>query len=197
MAVSCYDEGLSIPTEHAQQMSLRTQEIIAMESGVTNTVDPMAGSYYVEALTDELEARAQHWLDEIERRGGMIACVEDGFIEQLIADDAYQMELEIQSGSRAVVAVNYHAGEGVPRSVPVFRVEPAVEAEQIQRLTVIKERRDNGAVQSALSRVREAVGRSDNVMPSVMEAVETEASLGEIMGAIKDIVGEHRPAPIY
>ena len=197
MAVSCYDEGLSIPTEHAQQMSLRTQEIIAMESGVSNTVDPIAGSYYVESLTDELESRVWSWIEEIDQRGGMIACVEDGHIERLLAEDAHQMEVAIQSGEKPVVGVNYHSGEGIERPIEVFRVDASVEEQQIRRLREIKAHRDNAAVDSALERVRSAAASSDNVMPPIMDAVEVEASLGEIMGALKDVLGEHRPAPIY
>jgi methylmalonyl-CoA mutase N-terminal domain/subunit len=197
MAVSCYDEGFSIPSEHAQQMSLRTQEIIALESGVTNTVDPIAGSYYVESLTDELESRARDWLAEIDRRGGMIACVEDGYIEQLISDDAYELERRTRSGERAVVGVNYRAGAGATREVDVFRVDASVEAEQIRRLTEIKAHRDAEAVEVKLRAVRDAAASAANVMPPIMDAVEVSASLGEIMGALKEIVGEHRPSSIF
>jgi methylmalonyl-CoA mutase N-terminal domain/subunit len=197
MAVSCYDEGLSIPTEHAQQMSLRTQEIIALESGVGSTVDPIAGSYFVESLTDELETRVWAWIEEIDRRGGMIACVEDGYIEELISDDAYTLERRIQSGERPVVGVNYRAGEGTSREVDVFRVDRSVETEQIRRLTEIKAHRDTTAVDTALQTIRAAATSKSNVMPPIMDAVEVNASLGEIMGALKDVVGEHRPAAIF
>jgi methylmalonyl-CoA mutase, N-terminal domain len=197
LAVSCYDEGLSIPTEHAQQMSLRTQEIIALETGVTNTVDPIAGSYYVESLTDELEARVWTWIAEIDSRGGMIACVEDGYIEQLISDDAYELERTIQSGERPVVGVNYRTGAGATREVEVFRVDSSVEATQIRRLTEIKAHRDAGSVESVLAAVRNAAASGENVMPPIMDAVEASASLGEITGALKDVVGEHRPASIF
>ena len=197
MAVSCYDEGLSIPTEHAQQMSLRTQEIIALESGVTNTVDPIAGSYFVESLTDELESRVWGWIAEIDRRGGMIACVEDGYIEQLISDDAYELESRIGSGERTVVGVNYRAGAGASREVDVFRVDSSVEAEQIRRLSEIKAHRDAGAVDSTLQAVRDAAASGANVMPPIMDAVDVSASLGEIIGALKDVIGEHRPSSIF
>jgi methylmalonyl-CoA mutase, N-terminal domain len=197
MAVSCYDEGLSIPTEHAQQMSLRTQEIIALESGVTNTVDPIAGSYFVESLTDQLAARVWEWIEEIDRRGGMIPCVENGYIEELISDDAYALERRIQSGEQPVVGVNYRAGVGATREVDVFRVDSSVEPEQIRRLSEIKAHRDADAVRATLQSVRAAAAAGANVMPPIMDAVEVSASLGEIMGALKDVVGEHRPTSIF
>lgn len=197
MAVSCYDEGYSIPTEHAQKTSLRVQEVIAHESGVDNTVDPMAGSYFVERLTDELAQRVWRWLEDVDGRGGMIEAVESGWVEQVIADEAYQQDLAIRNGERTIVGVNDGRETTAERPIEVFKVDRKVEQEQIRRLTEIKARRDAGAVAESLARVREAAAGTDNTMEPILAAVRAEASLGEIMGTLTDVLGAHEPAAIF
>jgi methylmalonyl-CoA mutase, N-terminal domain len=197
MAVSCYDEAYSIPSEHAQKMSLRVMEVLTHESGVANTVDPIAGSYFVESLTDELETRVWRWLEDFDARGGMIDCVESGYIEQLIADEAHRGEQELLRGERTIVGVNDGREADPESSIEVFLVDPDVGRQQIERLTAIKESRDQARVDEGLASVREAARSDENVMPAIIGAVEAEASMGEIMGSLKAVVGAHKPQAIY
>jgi methylmalonyl-CoA mutase N-terminal domain/subunit len=197
LAVSCYDEAFSIPTEHAQKMSLRIQEILLHESGVANTVDPIAGSYFVESLTDELERRTWAWLREFDERGGMLACVEDGYIEQLIADEAYRYQREIETKERIIVGVNDYRDEAEERGIEIFRVDPAVEQEQIRRLQEVRQKRDAGAVDEALARIAETAAGNDNLMPAILDAVSADASLGEVIGSLKTVFGEYQPLAIF
>jgi methylmalonyl-CoA mutase N-terminal domain/subunit len=197
LAVSCYDEAYSIPSEHAQKMSLRIQEILLHESGVSNTVDPIAGSYYVESLTDELERRAWKWLDDFDERGGMLACVESGYVEQLIADEAYRYQREIETKERIVVGVNEYRDDAEQRTIEIFRVDRAVEDEQIRRLQEVRRRRDAGAVAESCARIEETARTSENLMPAILDAVAADASLGEVIGSLKAVFGEHRPLAIF
>lgn len=197
LAVSCYDEALSIPSEHAQMMSLRVQEIIAHESGVPSTVDPLGGSYYVESLTDELEQRAWRWLNEIDSRGGMLVCVESGYIEQAIADQAFKFQEQVQSGQRVVVGVNDYVVPDEQLRIETFRVDRALEAAQIRRIKEVKASRDQRAVDGALEDIRIVAASDDNLMPTILAAARISASEGEIIGALKQVFGEHRPAAIF
>jgi methylmalonyl-CoA mutase N-terminal domain/subunit len=197
LAVSCYDEALSIPSEHAQMMSLRIQEIIAHESGVPSTVDPLGGSYYVESLTDELERRAWQWLNEIDGRGGMLDCVESGYIEQAIADQAFKFQEQVQSGQRVVVGVNDYVVPDEQLRIETFRVDRALETEQITRIREVKASRDQTAVDHALEDIRVAAASDGSMMPAILAAARISASEGEIIGALKQVFGEHRPAAIF
>jgi len=197
LAVSCYDEALSIPTQHAQMMSLRIQEIIAHESGVPSTVDPLGGSYYVESLTNEIEDRARTWLREIDARGGMLACVESGYIEQVIADEAFKYNEQLQSGHRVIVGVNEYVLPEELHKIETFRVDRAVEAEQIRRLQEVKAARDQRAVGAALEEIRLTAQSDRNLMQPIIAAARVSASEGEIVSALKQVFGEHRPAAIF
>jgi methylmalonyl-CoA mutase, N-terminal domain len=193
LALSCYDEALSIPTEKAQRIAVRTQQILAEETGVTNTVDPMAGSYHVEWLTDELERRAQALLDEVDARGGAVACIESGWMQQLIQDEAYRTERAIAAGDKVIVGVNRHTETEEADPPLLFRPDQRVIAEQAARLASHRARRDQAAVDVALSAVREAASSEHSLMPRILDAVRAEATLGEISGALRAVFGEYHP----
>jgi methylmalonyl-CoA mutase N-terminal domain/subunit len=193
MALSCYDEALSIPTEKAQRIAVRTQQILAEETGVANMVDPLAGSYYVEWLTDELERRAQALLDEVDARGGAVACIESGWMQQLIQDEAYRTERAIAAGDKVIVGVNRHTEteeEGAPL---LFRPDHRVIAEQAARLATHRADRDAASVDTALGEVHNAATSNDSLMPRILDAVRAEATLGEICGALRTVFGEYHP----
>jgi methylmalonyl-CoA mutase N-terminal domain/subunit len=198
MAISTYDEAYAIPSEKAQRIALRTQQIVAFESGVANTPDPLGGSYLCEAMTDELERRAEHWMAEIDGRGGMLAVTESGWIESMLSNQAYEIQRQIESGQRAVVGVNVHTGGNEERQMAnLFRVDPAVEEEQKRRLAEVRRRRDQARVQDALERVRSAAASRENMMASVLAAVQAQASLGEIFKVLRAVWGEYRPVAMF
>ncbi|RUM34155.1 MAG: methylmalonyl-CoA mutase [Desulfobulbus sp.] len=186
------DEALSLPTEDSVRTALRTQQIIAHESGVADTVDPLAGSYYIENLTNALEHEARDLINQVESFGGVVSCIENGFIAGQIEDSAYQYQREIESGERVIVGVNeFQVEEDV--SVPMLRVDPAVEDEQVARLARIKKHRDQHAADRCLAELRNAA-KSDhtNLMEPVLDAVRTYCSLGEICNVLRDVFGEYR-----
>jgi methylmalonyl-CoA mutase, N-terminal domain len=185
------DEALALPTPETARLALRTQQIIAHESGVTDTPDPLAGSYYVETLTDQLEAAAQAYLDEIEAMGGAIAAIDSGYQQRHIQDAAYRVQREIETAQRIVVGVNRFTDDELV-SPALQRIDPALEREQVARIAALRSARDAAAWGSALDRL-EAVARStDNILPAVIDAVKAEATLGEISDRLRAVWGEHR-----
>jgi methylmalonyl-CoA mutase, N-terminal domain len=194
LALSCYDEAIAIPTERAQTLAVRTQQILAEEIGVTDTADPLGGSWYVEALTDELEAAAWELLAEVERIGGAVAAVETGFYQDAIDEEAYRAEMALESGERVVVGVNRHR-EGEDPEPASFQVDPGLAAGQIARLGALRARRDAGAAEAALQALRDDCASAEvNAMPAIVAAVRARATLGEICGAMRETFGEYRPA---
>jgi|SRR5579875_1914158 len=191
LALSCYDEALALPTEAAQRIALRTQQIIAHETGATDTVDPLAGSYFVEALTNDLEAKAYALLDEIERMGGAVAAIESGWMQQEIQNAAYAYQQEVESGRRVVVGVNRYQTEGEEPKL-IFRVDPSLAEAQCERLRQLRTERDEEAVRRALAELRAAATGSDNLMPPILAAVKAYATLGEICGTLRDVFGDYR-----
>jgi methylmalonyl-CoA mutase N-terminal domain/subunit len=186
------DEALSLPTEKSVQIALRTQQIIAHESGVANTIDPLAGSYYVEALTNEIESRAQEYIEKIDAMGGALAAIERGFIQREIQESAYRYQLEIEKGARVVVGVNrFTAEEEV--SLRRLKVDPAVQKTQIEQLRALRERRDAERGQNLLTRLRETAQGGENLLPIILECVEAYATLGEICGVLREVFGEYKP----
>jgi methylmalonyl-CoA mutase N-terminal domain/subunit len=187
------DEALSLPTEQSVQIALRTQQIIAHESGVANTIDPLAGSYYVEALTNEIESRAQEYIEKIDGMGGALAAIERGFIQREIQESAYRYQLEVEEGARVVVGVNRFS---VEEEMPLRRlkVDPVVQKQQIERLQALRERRDGEKVQSSLTRLRETAQGEENLLPIILECVEAHATLGEICGVLREVFGEYKPS---
>jgi methylmalonyl-CoA mutase N-terminal domain/subunit len=196
MAVSCFDEAYSIPSEKAQRLSLRTQQVVAHESGVSSVVDPLAGSYYVESLTDEVERRTHRWLEDIERRGGAIRCVESGWLEQTVSDTAHRQQLELLRKERIVVGVNeYLVAEDF--DIETFRVDASSEEEQARRLAQVKAERDDVAMGRSLDELQRAVAGGRNVMPYVIAASEAYATQGEIVKRVIAECGEYVAPAIY
>ncbi|MDB5062856.1 MAG: methylmalonyl-CoA mutase [Mucilaginibacter sp.] len=185
-----YDEALSLPTEAAAKIALRTQQIIAFESGVTDTVDPLAGSYFIEALTDELEAAAQLYIDKIDAMGGSVKAIEQDYIQQEIATSAYQYQNDIESGEKVLVGVNrFTQQEEVAQNV--FRVDDSIRRKQIEKLIRLKDERNNSDVNKALQNLTIAARGNDNLMPCILTAVECYATLGEIADTLRSVFGEY------
>jgi methylmalonyl-CoA mutase N-terminal domain/subunit len=185
-----YDEALSLPTEAAAQIALRTQQIIAFETGVTDTVDPLAGSYFIEALTDELEAAALLYIDKIDAMGGSVKAIEQDYIQQEIAASAYQYQKEIESVEKVIVGVNRYVQEE-NRLTNVFRVDDSIRIHQSEKIKELKAKRDNIAVANSLQQLKEAATGTDNLMPFILAAVENYATLGEVANIFRDVFGEY------
>jgi methylmalonyl-CoA mutase N-terminal domain/subunit len=193
MALSCFDEAIAIPTEHAQTLAVRTQQMLQHEFGITKAADPLGGSWYVERLTDELESEARRLIEHIDELGGAVAAIESGFYQQVIADEAYERERRIASGEDVVVGVNRYADEAA-RLPERFDVPADVASDQRERLAALRAERDQPAVDAALTRLVAVAGGEDNAMPAIVDAVDAEASLGEICGALRQVFGDYRPA---
>jgi methylmalonyl-CoA mutase N-terminal domain/subunit len=190
LALSCYDEAIAIPTEKAQQIALRTQQILAYESGIARVADPLGGSYLVEDLTDRLEAAAREEMERIEARGGARWAVESGYYHRAIADAAAREQARVERGERVVVGVNRFAEDVDPAPVKFFRTPPRTEEARRRAFARAKNRRDRTAVADALAALRTAAGGRENLLPPIRVAVEAEATVGEIVAALKDVFGE-------
>ena len=186
------DEALGLPTEEAAQIALRTQQIIAAETGVTNTVDPVAGSWAVERLTDRLEAEAVAILEQVDRQGGALDAIESGYIQREIQDAAYRAQQAIESGESTVVGVNRFAADDESGAIEVQRIDPAVEADQAARVGALRAARDGAAAQAALAAVQSAARDTTNLVPPIIEAVEARATVGEIADAMRSVFGEYQ-----
>ncbi|MFZ5879487.1 MAG: acyl-CoA mutase large subunit family protein [Chloroflexota bacterium] len=184
------DEALALPSEHAVTIALRTQQIIAEESGVTNTVDPLGGSFFVEAQTDRIEAQAYEYFRRVEELGGVIPALEKGFFQSEISDAAYRYQREIDAGLRRIVGVNAYA-EKKPLTIPILEMDPQGYQRQVARLDEVRRTRDAGRVGQALDRLRIACQGKENTMPHIMEAVHAYATLGEIVGVMKAVFGTY------
>jgi methylmalonyl-CoA mutase N-terminal domain/subunit len=195
IALSCYDEALAIPTEEAQRIALRTQQIIAHESGVTDTVDPLGGSYYVEWLTDELEKKAREYMDRVEDMGGSVAAIESGYMQGEIQEAAVAQQQAIESGERVVVGVNrFRTGEEPEPTI--FRVNTEVAQAQIERLRRVRAERDQQKAIAVLERLDASARGEENLMPAILDAVKAYATLGEICGVLKTAWGDYRPPTV-
>jgi methylmalonyl-CoA mutase N-terminal domain/subunit len=187
------DEALALPTEDAARIALRTQQIIGYESGVTNTIDPFAGSYHIERLTNGIEDGARELLTRIEAAGGTLAAIESGYIQRQVQESAYQAQLAIDAGDAIVVGVNkYVTGEAA--SIEVFQIDPQLEAEQVRQLRQVRQAREGRAWKAALDSVRSAGAGTDNLVPPIIAAVEAKATVGEIADTLRSVFGEHREA---
>jgi methylmalonyl-CoA mutase, N-terminal domain len=185
------DEALALPSESAVTIALRTQQIIAHESGVTNTIDPLGGSYAIEALTDRIERQAYDYFEQIETLGGVLPAIEVGFFQQEIADAAYRYQREIDEGRRVWVGVNKFAADE-PIKIPLLRMDPQGYERQCARLAQVKEERDSGAVGQALDRLRIAAQGTENTMPYILDAVRAYATLQEVMDVFREVFGLYR-----
>ncbi|MFQ5723351.1 MAG: methylmalonyl-CoA mutase [Terriglobia bacterium] len=185
------DEALGLPTEEAALLALRTQQVIAHESGVADTVDPLGGSYFVESLTEEIELRAREYLERIEGMGGMLTAIEKGYVQREIQQAAFEHQQAVESGDRVVVGVNRYPVEE-ETAVPALQLNPQSEQEQVERLRRVRQRREARKVQAALARIEEAARGSDNLLPFLLEAVEAYATVGEISDALRRVFGEYK-----
>ena len=185
------DEALALPSEKAVHVALRTQQIIAHESGVTNTVDPLAGSYFVESMTDRMEAEVYEYFGKIDALGGVIPAIEAGFFQRELAEAAFRYQREIDTGQRTVVGVNEYATDE-PLAIPLLEMDPKGERRQIERLNRVRRERDNQAVEKYLAALEDTARGEDNLMYPIMDAVRAYATLGEIMGVFRRVFGEYR-----
>jgi methylmalonyl-CoA mutase N-terminal domain/subunit len=185
------DEALALPSEHAATIALRTQQIIAEESGVINSVDPLGGSYYLEALTNKMEKQAYAYFDRIQDLGGLLPAIEVGFFQGEISDSAYRYQREIDQQVRQVIGVNAYLDKK-ELEIPLLRMDPEGFQNQVNRIRKIKKDRDQGCVGQKLDRLRIACQGSENTMPYILEAVHAYATLGEITGVMKDVFGVYR-----
>jgi methylmalonyl-CoA mutase N-terminal domain/subunit len=191
-----YDEALALPTQEAVRIALRTQQIIAHETGVTNTPDPLGGSYFVEALTDKLEARAYEYFDRIDELGGMVEAVKRNFPQREIANAAFELQCAIDDGERLVVGVNSFT-EGDDGQTPLLHIDPALERKQVGRLQAVRATRDGAAVERVLSELRAAATTETNLMPLLIDAARVHASEGEIIEALQDVWGAYTERPVF
>jgi methylmalonyl-CoA mutase N-terminal domain/subunit len=190
-----YDEALALPTEQAARIALRTQQVIACESGAAQTIDPLAGSYYIESLTNEIEKRAAEYLGKIEVMGGMLVAIERGFVQQEIQNAAYESQQAVDRGESVVVGVNRFEVED-ERPIPIQKIDATLEPKQIERVRALRARRDPGPWKAALQGVEDAARAGDNVMPKIVAAVEACATVGEISDAMRRVFGEYREAVV-
>jgi methylmalonyl-CoA mutase N-terminal domain/subunit len=186
-----FDEALALPTERAARIALRTQQIIGYESGAADTVDPFAGSYFVEALTDEIETSARELIAKIDELGGSVQAID--FIKNEIEESAFGYHERYRIGQDIVVGVNKYVDEGVPEVPDILRVDPESEREQVQRLKQFKEDREQELVQRRLEEIRETARGTDNLLPVLRQALKDRCSLGEACGAMRDVFGEYQP----
>jgi methylmalonyl-CoA mutase N-terminal domain/subunit len=192
-----FDEALALPTEDAVRIALRTQQVIAHETGVVNTIDPLGGSYHVEALTNELERQAYDYFDRIDRLGGVVQAIKENFFQREIAEASFRYQSEVESGQRIVVGVNgYELAEEEP--IPILKVDPALEQKQVDRVRAVRARRDSPAVESALARLKEDAARPDrNLMAPLVEASRAYVTMGEICDAFREVWGTWRETPVF
>ena len=192
-----FDEAYALPSEQAVTVALRTQQIIAYESGVVDSVDPLAGSYYVEYLTNEIEERAQKYIEQIDGMGGAVAAIEKGFMQHEITDSAYRFQKEVEAKKRVIVGVNdFLSEEKVP--MKLLQIDPAIEKKLVEQLKKIKRERNKGKVNETLTRLRGAAEKENvNLVPFILEAVKEYATLGEVCRTLREVFGEYKPPSIF
>ncbi|EEG76085.1 acyl-CoA mutase large subunit family protein [Dethiobacter alkaliphilus] len=190
------DEVLSLPTEKSVRIALRTQQIIAEETGVTNTIDPLAGSYFVEALTNQMEEEAEKYFERIDNYGGVLEAIDEGFFQQEIADAAYRYQQEIEKDERIIVGVNGYTIEE-SQDIEILKIDPQIEENQRKRVQRVRETRDNIVCNNRLEALRKAAGTSDNLIPVILDAVRAYATEGEIVQVLREVFGEYKEKPIF
>jgi methylmalonyl-CoA mutase N-terminal domain/subunit len=185
------DEALCLPSEEAVQIALRTQQLIANETGVADTVDPLGGSYYVESMTSEICDRAEEYIKKIDDIGGAVDAIEQGYVQREIQDSAYKYQREIEREERVVIGLNkFQVEEEKPTNL--LRVDPSVRVDQIERLKALKSSRDETGVQKSLANLKQRAEGNDNLLPHILEAVKTYATLGEICDVLREVFGEYQ-----
>jgi methylmalonyl-CoA mutase, N-terminal domain len=192
-----YDEALALPTEHAVRLALRTQQVIAHETGVVNTIDPLGGSYYLEHLTDELERQAYDYFDRIEKLGGVVEAIKENFFQREIAEASFRYQSEVEAKQRIVVGVNRYVLED-EQPIEILKVDAKLEQEQIDRVRSLRSRRDSGEVESALARLKTvAAGEGENLMGPIIDASRADVTMGEMCDALRQIWGVWRETPVF
>jgi methylmalonyl-CoA mutase N-terminal domain/subunit len=186
-----FDEALGLPTQEAASIALRTQQIVANESGITDTADPLAGSYFIESLTNELEQKALALIQQIDEMGGAVSSIENGFMQNKIAESAYAYQKAIESKEKIIVGVNQFESTSTT-NIPVFQIDESIRIQQIEKLKALKSSRDNTKVVACLAAVKNAAAGTDNLMPSVIDAIENYCTLGEIADVLRGIYGEYQ-----
>jgi methylmalonyl-CoA mutase N-terminal domain/subunit len=186
-----FDEALGLPTQEAASIALRTQQIVANESGITDTADPLAGSYFIESLTNELEQKALALIQQIDEMGGAVSSIENGFMQNKIAESAYAYQKAIESKEKIIVGVNQFESTSTT-NIPVFQIDESIRIQQIEKLKALKNSRDNTKVVACLAAVKNAAAGTDNLMPSVIDAIENYCTLGEIADVLRGIYGEYQ-----
>ncbi len=190
------DEALALPSEKAVRIALRTQQILACESGVINTIDPLGGSYFLEDLTQKIEQEAEDYIQRIDSLGGMLKAIENGYVQREIQESSYRYQKEVESRQRVIVGLNeYKTGE--PMTIDLLKVDPAVEKRQIERLKEVKKTRDTSKVEKSLTALKKGAETDENLMPLIIEAVKHYASIGEICDILRDVFGEYRAPVIF
>lgn len=190
------DEVLALPSEHAVTIALRTQQILAEETGVTNTIDPLAGSYFVEALTDKMEAQAMEYIEKIDEMGGVLEAIERGYPQGEIANAAYDYQKQVDEGKKTIVGVNKYVSD-VETPIEILKIDETVEEEQIKRLKALKESRDNDAVQKALDGLRKAAEGEENMMPHIINVVKVYGTEQEICDVFREVFGTYRDPGMF
>jgi methylmalonyl-CoA mutase N-terminal domain/subunit len=192
-----FDEALALPTEHAVKLALRTQQVIAHETGVTSTIDPLGGSYYVEDLTNRLEREAYEYFGRIRKLGGVVAAIKENFFQREIADASFRFQSEVESGRRVIVGVNRYEDPD-ERHVEILKIDAALERKQIERVRALRGRRDSAAVEEALARLeRDAATDDTNLMPAIIDASRAYVTMGEMCDALRDVWGVWRETPVF
>ena len=192
-----FDEALALPTEDAARLALRTQQVIAHESGVVNTIDPLGGSYFVEELTNTLEAQAYEYFDQIDKLGGVIPAIKENFFQREIAEASFRYQAEVESGKRVVVGVNRYIHED-ENPIPILKIDPGLEQKQIDRLAGVRARRDSSRVESRLAALSEAAAKDGvNLMPLIVDAARDYVTLGEMCDALREVWGVWRETPVF
>jgi methylmalonyl-CoA mutase N-terminal domain/subunit len=192
-----FDEALALPTEHAVKIALRTQQVLAHESGVASTIDPLGGSYYLEELTNRLEAEAYDYFERIRKLGGVVPAIKENFFQREIADASFRFQREVEAGDRVIVGVNRYTDPDA-REIEVLKIDHALERKQIERVQALRGRRDSASVEAALARLSaEAAEEDRNLMPAIIDASKAYVTMGEMCDALREVWGVWRETPVF
>jgi methylmalonyl-CoA mutase N-terminal domain/subunit len=192
-----FDEALALPTEEAVRLALRTQQVIAHETGVVNTADPLGGSYFLEALTNELERQAYDYFERIEELGGVVGAIEQNFFQREIAEASFRFQQEVERGDRVIVGVNRFVAEDEAQP-PLLKIDPALERKQVERVQALRARRDARRVEASLARLKADAATPDrNLLPPIVEAAEADVTMGEMCDALRGVWGVWRETPVF
>jgi methylmalonyl-CoA mutase N-terminal domain/subunit len=192
-----FDEALALPTEHAAKLALRTQQVIAHETGVASSIDPLGGSYFVESLTNRLEAEAYDYFDRIRKLGGVVAAIKENFFQREIAEASFRFQNEVERGERVIVGVNRYEDPD-EKEIEILHIDPALERKQVERVQALRGRRDATAAEAALARLKEDAAHEDrNLMPAIVDASRAYVTMGEMCDALRDVWGTWRETPVF